>query len=239
MCYNILALCQISHLTPMNVSAKNCKKCGSKLDIRAVKKNSSQHKKPYYYTHYYYCTTCASLFHDNTFKVMNTSLFESIPNTKENSRLRMNENRRVSISSGNQPSLDAEIWTDGACVHNGTSRAKSAWAFVSGEVEQSGIVQGAQTNNRGEAYAIYYALKWAGENGAKKIKIYTDSQISIYGATKHFSKVIANREIFEGIAKIIAQYGLEVAYEKVLGHSGDPNNERADVLANTTAVNAV
>lgn len=205
---------------------KLCKKCGQELEIRPVKKTAAQQKKTYYYTHYYYCTQCESLFHDDEFKVVNP---QTVPLSFDD------VSKTVYIEEKRYGKFDAEIWTDGACVYNGTPRAKAAWAFVSGKEEQFGIVEGAQTNNRGEGYAIYYALKWAGESGAKKIKIYTDSQISIHSATKHFSKVVANREIFEGIAKIIEQYSLEVTYEKVLGHSGDINNDRADVLANTAA----
>lgn len=208
---------------------KLCKKCGNALEIRQVKRTAAQQKKPYYYTHYYYCTKCASLFHDESFKMHNP---QTVPLSFDD------VTKTVYITEKRHGQFDAEIWTDGACVYNGTPRAKAAWAFVSGKEEQSGIVEGAQTNNRGEGYAIYYALKWAGASGSKKIKIYTDSQISIHSATKHFSKVVANREIFEGIANIIGQYGLDVTYEKVLGHSGDVNNERADVLANTAAVNA-
>ena len=41
-----------------------------------------------------------------------------------------------------------------------------------------------------------------------------------------------NREIFELIEDVISANSLTVDYEKVLGHSGDVNNERADKLAN-------
>ncbi len=46
----------------------------------------------------------------------------------------------------------------------------------------------------------------------------------------------ANREIFEDIEKVIAKNKLQVTYIKVLGHSGDINNERADRVANGMAV---
>ena len=44
-----------------------------------------------------------------------------------------------------------------------------------------------------------------------------------------------NREIFERIAAVIAVNNLKVHFEKVIGHSGDINNERADKLANGLA----
>ena len=57
----------------------------------------------------------------------------------------------------------------------------------------------------------------------------------MFNLKKPASKVKMNREIFEDIEKVIAANGLYVTYNKVLGHSGDPNNERADKLANSLA----
>ena len=132
--------------------------------------------------------------------------------------------------------FDVEIWTDGACVSNGKPNARAAWAFVSGETEKSGLVKGPkQTNNVAEGLAIFYAIEWAAENNHKKIKIYTDSQISIYNVKKSAHLVKVNREIFQSIEDLIVQHGLQVSYEKVLGHSDDVNNSRADMLANGLA----
>ena len=128
-----------------------------------------------------------------------------------------------------------EIWTDGACVYNGTPNAKAAWAFVSGETERAGRVEGKQTNNVAEGLAIYYALLWASEKGYKKILLHTDSQISLFNLRKPANKVKMNQEIFANIESVIKKSGLIVTYKKVLGHSGDPNNERADALANRLA----
>ena len=97
--------------------------------------------------------------------------------------------------------------------------------------------QGIQTNNRAEAYAIYHALVWAAEKKFQKIKLYTDSQISIHGVSKDPSKVVKNRDIFEQIAQVINGCHLDVEWVKVLGHSGDVNNERVDKLVNTLAKN--
>jgi ribonuclease HI len=120
-------------------------------------------------------------------------------------------------------------------VNNGKPNARAAWAFVSGETERAGLVIGKQTNNTAEAFAIYHALVWAGELGYKKIKLHTDSQISLHGVNKHHSKVKVNREIFEKIANVIEKNSLQIEYVKVLGHSGDPNNDRVDKLANELA----
>jgi ribonuclease HI len=199
-----------------------CKKCGMTLIEKQTKRTAEQLKKPYYYSAYYYCPNCNKLYHDEKFKVVNaqtTPLFDEI---SKNAQIEKKD-------------YDAEIWTDGACVRNGTPRAKAAWAFVSGKTERAGLIEGRQTNNIAEGTAILKALEWAVEKGYKKILLHTDSQISLFNLQKPASKVKMNREIFEQIEKLIAEFNLRVDYKKVLGHSGDPNNERADGLANGLA----
>jgi ribonuclease HI len=205
---------------------KICKNCGHPLEIRSTKQTAAQKKKPFYYSAYYFCPSCHKLYHDDKFKI-----------TNEQTTLRFGKVEESHFGSleVDKNGYDVEIWTDGACVYNGTPRAKAAWAFVSGETEQEGLVEGKQTNNVAEGLAIYYALVWAAERKFRKILLHTDSQISLFNLQKPASKVKVNREIFEKIEAIIAINGLKVEYKKVLGHSGDPNNERADKLANGMA----
>lgn len=208
-----------------------CKNCGDSLEERKTKRTAEQLKKPYYYSAYYFCPSCKKLYHDEKFKVHNNQTSFLSP-----ARATQNKSRKVALNFGeHEGEYDAAIWTDGACVSNGTPNAKAAWAFVSGKTERAGRVEGKQTNNVAEGLAIYYALLWAAEKGYKKIHLHTDSQISLFNLKKPASKVLANREIFEDIEKVIAENGLAVEYTKVLGHSGDPNNERADKLANGLA----
>ncbi len=195
---------------------KTCRSCGHELIIKETKNKSLNLVKPYYYRAYLFCPNCHRIYHEDKFKVVNHDLFS----TKE------------------KPSLsppDVKIWTDGACTNNGSPQAKAAWAFVAGDYEKAGLVNGKQTNNRAEAYAILYALQWAAQKRYKNIDIYTDSQISIFGVSKHFSKVKVNQDIFKDIADIISRNQLKVNYRKVMGHSGDVNNERVDKLANDLA----
>ncbi len=197
---------------------KTCKHCGEELIIKQTQTKSSQLQQLYYYKAYYFCLNCRRIYHDDKFKVIN------------HSQAMFNDQNNLSVSPA-----DVEIWTDGACTGNGTLDAKAAWAFVSGNEEQAGLVLGKQTNNRAEAYAILYALQWAAKKGYRNIIIYTDSQISIFGVNKHFSKVKVNQDIFKEIADVINTSKLLVTYKKVLGHSGDVNNERVDKLANNLA----
>lgn len=125
-----------------------------------------------------------------------------------------------------------DIWTDGACTNNGNNFARAAWAFVSGNYESAGLVEGKQTNNIAESLAIYHALLWAAEKKYKKVTIHTDSQITLFGVQKPWYKVKANQEIYKNISDTIAKNKLSVVYVKVAGHSGDVNNERVDKLAN-------
>ena len=204
-----------------------CKNCGRTLEKRETKRTAQQLKKPYYYSAYYLCPSCHRLYHDEKFKVINpqtTALNFDKPNLKHFGSLNTDKG-----------DYDVEIWTDGACVFNGTPRAKAAWSFVSGKTERAGLIEGKQTNNVAEGTAILKAFQWAAERKYKKILLHTDSQISLFNLQKPASKVKMNREIFEEIEKVIAENGLDVAYKKVLGHSGDPNNERADALANSLA----
>lgn len=196
-----------------------CRNCGSPLVKKSTKRTTAQLKKPYYYSAYYFCNNCHKLYHSDEFKVINP---ETTP-------------LHFGSLETDSSVVDAEIWTDGACVSNGTLNARAAWAFVSGKTERAGRVEGKQTNNVAEGLAIYYALAWAAEKGHKHIRLHTDSQISLFNLQKSPDKVKINSEIFHNIAKTIADNGLKVEYVKVLGHSGDVNNERADKLANTLA----
>src|SRR6185369_2627102 len=170
-----------------------CKNCGSRLVEKATKKTAEQLKKPYYYSAYYFCPHCKKLYHDEKFKVVNnqTSLLSSSNDVKN-----LKEPQDEILK-------EVSIWTDGACVNNGKPTARAAWGFVSGKTERAGLVEGLQTNNRAEGLAIYHALVWAAEKNYRKIKIHTDSQISIHGVNKPAHLVKANREIFEDIQRVI------------------------------------
>ena len=195
----------------------NCKSCGAPLLQKQTKRTSAQLLKQYYYTAYYFCPNCRKIYHNEKFKVIN-------------------ENFKLFTEDAIFPSeVDINIWTDGACRSNGTQAAKAAWAFVAGNYEENGLVEGKQTNNTAEAYAIYYALLWASKKEYKRVKVHTDSQITIQSLMKPYEKVKANQEIFRKIAELIKSKSLTVFYEKVPGHANDVNNNRADKLANILA----
>ncbi len=197
---------------------ERCRTCGGNLLQRQTQKKAAQLKKAYYYTAYYYCPRCRKIFLHDKFKIENS-----------------HDTPLFSLHTAIHEKFDVEIWTDGACINNGRENAKAAWAFVSGDIEKAGLVIGKQTNNTAEALAFYHALLWAAQKGYKKIKIYSDSQISIHNMRKNVEDIKQNREIFEKIFEVIVRHNLQVGFEKVAGHTGDVNNERADKLANQLA----
>ncbi len=207
-----------------------CKNCGTGLIIKQTKRTPEQLKKSYYYTAYYFCPKCKKLYHNDKFKVTNDV---SHPERSEGSPSLFG--RDSSFSPQNDNINTVHIWTDGACTRNGYDGARAAWAFVSGKTEKADLVKGKQTNNTAEAFAIYHALLWAAEEKHKKVKIYSDSQITLNNLKKSPAMVKENREIFELIEDVIAANGLTVDYEKVPAHADNINNNRADKLANTLA----
>lgn len=200
---------------------KVCKSCGTRLIQKETKRTAEQLKKHYYYTAYYYCQHCKKIYHDESFKMINKTLFDNPVETP--------------IIATRKEEYDVKIWTDGACTNNGKSTAKAAWAFVSGSTEKAALVDGKQTNNVAEGLAIFHALQWAAEKGYRNILLHTDSQISLFNLSKPAALVKMNQEIFQNIENLIKKNNLQVTYKKVLGHSGDHNNERADKLANQLA----
>lgn len=194
---------------------KTCKTCGSQLVVKQTKRTAEQLRKQYYYNAYYFCPNCKRIYHNDKFKIVNEN-FDLFA--------------RSEATSG---PIDGEIWTDGACARNGKPSAKAAWAFVSGKHEERGLVSGKQTNNTAEAYAIYHALLWAVKQGYKRVKIHSDSQITLHNLRKPIHKIKKNNAIFAKIYEVIEKNNLSVVYGKVAGHSGDINNERADKLANS------
>lgn len=86
-------------------------------------------------------------------------------------------------------------------------------------------------NVAGEVYAVLTALDWAVSNGYDRIKIYHDLESlaqwadGTYKATSEISKYYVSRlrEQFSGI--------INFEFVKVKGHSGNPYNNKADLLA--------
>ncbi|MEO9635935.1 MAG: ribonuclease HI [Parasphingorhabdus sp.] len=139
-----------------------------------------------------------------------------------------------------------EIATDGACKGNpGPGGWGALIRFGDKEKEISGG-EPETTNNRMELRAAIEAL-----NTLKrpcKIKLSIDSTYVKDGITKWIfgwqkngwrtaaKKPVKNADLWQDLLKAVEPHQIE--WHWVKGHSGDADNERADILASDAAINA-
>jgi ribonuclease HI len=133
-----------------------------------------------------------------------------------------------------------EAFTDGACRGN---PGPGGWGVVlraGGRVRELSGGEPMTTNNRMELTAAIEALTALKE--PCRVALYTDSTYVRSGITQWLSawrargwrtadkKPVKNRDLWQVLADAAARH--EVAWHWVKGHSGHPENERADELAN-------
>jgi ribonuclease HI len=134
------------------------------------------------------------------------------------------------------------IYTDGACKGNPGPGGWGAW-LKSGATEKE--MFGGElntTNNRMELTAVIEGL--AALKRPCKVLLYLDSQYVRMGITEWIrgwkakgwrtstKQPVKNVELWQKLDKLVAEGGHEIEWRWVKGHSGDPGNERADMLAN-------
>lgn len=137
------------------------------------------------------------------------------------------------------------IYTDGACSGN---PGPGGWAAVlvtpEAKIIELGGGEKPTTNNRMEVRAALEGLKRA-RLWKEPVKIYTDSTYLIRGITQWIwgwrrkgwvtadGKDVLNRDLFEELARVLAERGAEspVEWQYVRGHTGNPGNERCDEIA--------
>ena len=133
-----------------------------------------------------------------------------------------------------------EAFTDGACRGN---PGPGGWGVVlraGGRVKELSGGEPMTTNNRMELKAAIEALSALKE--PCRVALYTDSTYVRSGITEWLpvwrargwrtadKKPVKNQDLWQALAEITARH--EVAWHWVKGHSGHPENERADELAN-------
>lgn len=133
-----------------------------------------------------------------------------------------------------------EIYTDGACRGN---PGPGGWGAVLryGKHERElcgGEIQ--TTNNRMELTAAIEGLRALSR--PCRVELYTDSQYLRLGITEWMSnwkrrgwknaakKPVKNQDLWQSLDDEAARH--EVSWHWIRGHSGHPENERADDLAN-------
>lgn len=138
---------------------------------------------------------------------------------------------------------EVQIWTDGACSGNpgpGGWGAVLRWNGV--EKELSGA-EAETTNNRMEMMAAIQALESL--KRPCRVRLITDSNYLRQGMTEWLPrwqangwktaarKPVKNEDLWRRLAEVSRRH--EVHWEWIRGHSGHPENERADRLATEAA----
>ena len=133
-----------------------------------------------------------------------------------------------------------EIYTDGACRGNpGVGGWGALLRFRDRELELFGG-ESATTNNRMELTAAIRALEALKRRC--EVALYTDSQYVRQGITTWLAdwkrrdwrtsdrKPVKNQDLWQQLDALAAKH--DIAWHWVRGHTGHPENERADALAN-------
>ena len=134
------------------------------------------------------------------------------------------------------------IYTDGACKGNPGPGGWGAW-LKSGASEKD--LFGGElntTNNRMELTAVIEGL--SALKRPCKVLLYLDSQYVRKGITEWIrgwkakgwvtasKEPVKNVELWKRLDTLVNEGGHQIEWRWVKGHSGDPGNERADMLAN-------
>ena len=137
----------------------------------------------------------------------------------------------------------AELYTDGACLGNPGPGGYAALLRWQGS--EKIVVGGADvtTNNRMELMAVIAGLKALKRSVA--VDVYSDSKYVIDGIERYMhnwikkgwrtstGKPVKNKDLWESLSALVGQH--EVAWHWVKGHSGHPENEKVDQLAQDQA----
>ncbi|HHJ38110.1 MAG: ribonuclease HI [Methylothermaceae bacteria B42] len=133
-----------------------------------------------------------------------------------------------------------EIFTDGACRGNPGPGGWGAILRFRGKEKELFGGELETTNNRMELMAAIQALEAL--KRPCKVRISTDSQYLMKGITEWMenwikrdwktsaNKPVKNIDLWQRLNQALSKH--QVEWEWVRGHSGHPENERADQLAN-------
>ena len=143
-----------------------------------------------------------------------------------------------------QPRKIVEIHTDGACLGNPGPGGWAALLRCKGREREVVGGEADTTNNRMELMAAIAALEALNEDC--EIILHTDSQYVRQGITLWMPNwlrrgwktaagaPVKNRDLWERLHAAAQRHAIDWRWVK--GHSGNPDNERVDVLARDEAV---
>ncbi|MEO8894829.1 MAG: ribonuclease HI [Rhizomicrobium sp.] len=135
--------------------------------------------------------------------------------------------------------VSIDIFTDGACSGNPGPGGWGAILRSGGQEKELSGGDPATTNNRMELMAVIEGLKALKQSSA--VTIHTDSRYVMDGASKWIlgwkkkgwktadRKPVKNEDLWRALDEAMARH--QIHWIWVAGHSGHPENERADQLA--------
>lgn len=136
---------------------------------------------------------------------------------------------RASTTTGINPRPGAvAIYGDGACTGNPGPAGLGVVLLYKGHRKEISEYLGLATNNIAELTAVLRGLE-AVKNGDLPVDVLTDSAYSIGVLSKNW-KAKANQDLIARIRHELTRFS-DLRFVKVPGHSGVPENERADELA--------
>ena len=142
------------------------------------------------------------------------------------------------------PLARVQLYTDGGCSGN---PGPGGWAYIvrhiaSGKEKEASGAEEETTNNKMELFAVIAGLEVL--NQSCEVDLFTDSVYVGKGLSewlpkwkangwkrkeKNVLKPVANVELWQRLDVQLARH--RVAYHRVAGHSGHPENDRCDELA--------
>jgi ribonuclease HI len=136
-----------------------------------------------------------------------------------------------------------EIYTDGSCLSNPGNGGWAAIISDNGKIKKISGSENNTTNNRMELLAPINALREM--NGNSEITIYTDSQYVKLGITEWINKWlnnnwqtskkedVKNKDLWVELHNL--DKSLNVKWNWVKAHAGNPMNEEVDLMAKKAA----
>ncbi len=121
------------------------------------------------------------------------------------------------------------IYTDGSCAPS--NPGPGGWGAIAIDGDKRKKLWGAEgwtTNNRMEVLAAIRGLEAVEPGGA--VTVHSDSQYLVNTMTKSWKKN-KNQDLWAQVDALCAER--RVSWKWVRGHSGHPENEEADRLANS------
>ncbi len=136
-----------------------------------------------------------------------------------------------------------EIYTDGSCLENPGNGGWAAIINMNGSIKKITGSEKNTTNNRMELMATINALKSINSN--EEINIYTDSQYVKLGITEWINnwvknnwktskkEEVKNKDLWAELYNL--NKTLNVKWNWIKAHAGNPLNEEVDLLAKKAA----